>query len=86
MNCLTGGKNVTVFLIIVSVYVLIILGEPFQRDADEPEENDEEVSEPRNNEDSGIDESEIDEFVENDDSKTKNIANDARRKFSYNIF
>ena len=63
-----------------------MLGEAFKRDADEPAENDEGVLDPRNEEDPGMDESEIDEFVdENDDSETKNIANDALCMFSYNI-
>ena len=40
--------------------------------------------EPRNEEDSGIEERDIGELE--DDSETKNIASDPRRKFSYYIF
>ena len=68
------------------MYVLIILAEPFQRNVDEPDENDEGVLDPRNEEDFGIEESEIDEVEdENDDSERKNIAKDPRRKCSHNI-
>ena len=47
---LTDGEKVTVILIIffyVSVYILINLAELFQRDADEPDVNDEGMSDQR---------------------------------------
>ena len=68
------------------MYFLIILAEPFQRNADEPDENDERMLDSRNEEDSGMEGSENDEFQDqNDDIERKNIAKDPRRKCSYNI-
>ena len=84
---LTGGEKVTVILIIffyVSVYILIILAEPFQRDADEPDENDE-VSDRREEQDSEIEEPDMNDSVgEINGSEDKEVANDPC-KFTYNV-
>ena len=58
------------------MYVLIILAEPFQQDADEPDDNDA-VSDPRMEEDSDIEQRDINDFVgETDDSEDKEVVND----------
>ena len=65
--------------------MLIILAEQFQRDVDEPDENDG-LSDPRNKKDSDIEERDINDFVgEIDGSEDKEDANDPRRKFTYNM-
>ena len=82
---LTGGEKVTVTLTIlfyVSAYILIILAEPFQRDADEP--GNDEVSDPRKEEDSDMED--YDDYVgETDDSEDKEDVNDPQRKSTYNM-
>ena len=73
--------------------MLITLAEPFQRDADEPDENDT-VSDPRKVQDSDIEEREINDFVgETDENEDREDVNDSyrssrrrrRRKFTYNM-
>ena len=60
--------------------MLIVLAEQFQRDADEPDEND------GFSEDSDIEERDINDSVgEVDGSEDKQDVNNPRRKFTYNM-
>ena len=64
------------------MYILIVLAEALQQDADEPDENDE-MSDPKED-DSDIAEGEINDFVgETDDNEDKEVVNAPFCKFTY---